>query len=143
MLQSPAETGLQQGIVDFSPSPFPRRVHRALRPLPLVGRRLTGGALIPRRFWSPWTSVEHFEHEVNQITAAAHKLARRVIWLEIARPAHYLVENYGDFSAVVRDFNAVLKAGSGVFVSLWNDGDASKFLLPDGHHLNVSGDDVP
>lgn len=130
---------LQQGIVDCCPRPLPRRVHRAVRPLPLVGRSLAGGALIPSCFWRPWTSLERFEHEVNRIAAAAHQLAKHVFWLEIARPAHHLVENRGDFSTEVRAFNAVLKAGSGSFVSLWDDGDPSQHLLPDGHHLNVNG----
>lgn len=130
---------LQQGIVDCCPRPLPRLAHRAVRQLPMAGRSLAGGALVPRRYWRPWTSLGRFEQEANRITAAAHQLAKHVFWLEIARPAHYLVENCGDFSTTVRTYNAILKAVPAQFVSLWNDGDSSQHLLPDGHHLNLHG----
>ena len=87
-----------------------------------------------------WVGLRDFEQNISNITQVASKLAKKVVFIEIAKPRHFLAKNCGDFSNVVDQYNDVLKSNhGGFFLSIFDDVDLDNQLLQDGHHLTRSG----
>jgi len=65
---------------------------------------------------------------------------KKSFFLEIARPANLLVENVGDFSAMVDQRNQINRevVSEERFLT-WEASSPKATLLPDGHHLNCDG----
>lgn len=134
---------VQVGIVDACPRLVPKRLHS-------YASRIPGFPHLERLKWlhhvvgSPWVSSKRFIQTINKIDSLLNRLARRVLFVEIAMPDHYLKENVGDFSGVISlRNNLMLKSLShSRFVDCWGGVAVSQFLLPDGHHLNERGHQV-
>lgn len=134
---------IQVGIVDCSPRLFSRKFNRILKILPgggmLLARLSRVGSLI-RLVGKPWVSLEKFEHNVISILDLCSQLANNVIFIEIAKPAHFLIDNCGDFSEVVTQYNSVLSnVTKDSYLSVFEGLDLGELLLPDGHHLTKVG----
>lgn len=134
---------VQVGIVDRTPRLFSRRVGR------LVGRFRVGSRLVNmlRRIrWQlksvgkPWVSLGQFERNVIGIKNITSQLAACVCFIEIAKPAHHLVDNCGYYSGVIQEYAAVLKEILGCgYMAAYEGVDLQNQLLPDGHHVAVEG----
>ena len=70
--------------------------------------------------------------------------AKKTIFIEIARPAHYLIKNCGDFSETVRKYNDILRKNNDqfLFLPIYEGKPSGEFMLPDGYHLNLKGHQI-
>ena len=85
-------------------------------------------------------NIGKFEENVRKIQKVGSQLATKVVFIEIAKPAHFLIDNCGDFSDVVDNYNTVLKKISKEgYLCVFGDVQMDKLLLPDGHHLTKDG----
>ena len=131
---------VQAGIVDCCPRLVPRRIHSLISRVPGFGR-LERSPYAYRLFGGPWVNEERFARSLEKLMKVLSAISRMSFFIEIAEPAHYLLENVGNFSASVVNYNDIIMRNSGVsnFV-LWHAPDKnSHYLLPDGHHLSLSG----
>ena len=130
------------GIVDCTPRLFPRRINQMLSTLPF-GRRLISrvsrNQALTQRIGRPWIDKLKFKKNILSIFLICSRLADKVVFIEIARPTHFLVENCGDFASLVDQYNIILKRSGGFFLSVYDQVELGDHLLPDGHHLNHNG----
>lgn len=134
---------IQVGIVDCTPRLLSRKLHRIIGFFPGGGRVVAGlsrfGPLI-RLVGKPWVGLGEFERNVINILDLCSKLAADVVFIEIANPAHFLIDNCGDFSGVVHQYNSVLRdASNDGYLPCFKNLDLGDLLLPDGHHLTKDG----
>lgn len=134
---------IQVGIVDCTPRLLPKIIWSLIRLLP-IGRQLVD--TLSKKSWllqiigNPWVGLKYFEKNISNILDVAKQLAHNVIFIEIAKPAHFLIENCGDFSGVVDQYNNILKKiPEGIFLPVFDGVDLGMQLLPDGHHLTKIG----
>lgn len=130
---------IQVGIVDCTPRLLPKRLTRIAKKLP-VSRELINWLsrkrTILQRVGRPWINSIHFEKNILEIVALAQDLSDDVVFIQIAKPAHFLLENCGDFSALVDQYNTILREKSGgAFLPVYEDIELTDQFLPDGHHL--------
>jgi len=135
---------IQCGIVDCTSRPFSRVVTYMCLRLPFVGKlynNLSRSSFFLSRFGRPWVSEKIFYNTLIKIQSLGKIVAKKIIYLEIAKPAHNLILNCGDFSNIVSRYNYILKSikGRSIFIKLFNNKPAQKYLLQDGHHLNLHG----
>ena len=63
-------------------------------------------------------------------------------FIEIAKPVNYLLKNVGDFSDTVSSYNDIIKdclSKDSVFVKWQPSNSGKNHILPDGHHLSITG----
>jgi hypothetical protein len=135
---------IQCGIVDCTPRPFNRVVAYMFLRLPFVNKlynKLSRSSFFLSRFGRPWVSEKKFYNTILKIQSLASTVAKKIIFLEIAKPSHHLIINCGDFSKTVDKYNNILKSfkNRSIFVKLFNNKLAQTYLLQDGHHLNLQG----
>lgn len=134
---------IQVGIVDCSPRLLSRKLNRIISFFPGGGRvvaRLSRFGPLIRLAGKPWVGLKKFEKNVINILHVSSKLATDVVFIEIAKPAHFLIDNCGDFSGVVNQYNSVLRNESNDgFLPVFTNLDLGGLLLPDGHHLTKDG----
>lgn len=134
---------IQVGIVDYTPRLLSQKLHRVIGVFPGGGRVVAAlsrfGPLI-RLVGKPWVSLVEFQRNVMNILDLCSKLAADVVFIEIAKPAHFLIDNCGDFSGVVHQYNSVLRdASNDGYLPVFENLDLGDLLLPDGHHLTKDG----
>lgn len=134
---------IQVGIVDCAPRIFPRKLNRIIGLFPGGGKLVTRlsrfGSLV-RLVGKPWVSLKKFEKNILTIYDICSELATKVVFIEIAKPAHYLIDNSGDFSNVVHEYNSVLRnVLDDNYLPVFETEDLGNLLLPDGHHLTKDG----
>jgi hypothetical protein len=131
---------VQVGIVDVSPRIFPKPLYPIVSRVPLLCNVLRS-RLLNSTFGRPWSSPHHFQRYASLLYESLAFFSDRILFIEIAPPAHFMLDNLGDFSNDVKTFNQILfdlgKEKS--FVRCWQDRPAKDLLLPDGHHLNMEG----
>jgi hypothetical protein len=143
---------IQCGIVDCSPRPFNRvltlimfRIEMILRLsiFSKLHKKLSKSNFFLSNFGRPWVSEKVFYNTLVKIQSLTDIVAKKTIYLEIAKPAHNLIKNCGDFSKTVNKYNYILKSirGRSVFLKLFHNKSVNfeRYLLQDGHHLNLKG----
>lgn len=133
-------TFIQAGIVDCCPRFVPRRLYGFARRIPGF-RRLERSPRAHRLLARPWTSANSFAKTLSVIMNVLPDISKATFFVEIAKPANYLIENVGDFSGAVISYNEMIRELTG-FTSLvqWHTANSGKIhLLPDGHHLTALG----
>jgi len=134
---------VQVGIVDCTPRLFTRKLSYIIGLFPggaeMVSRLSRLGFLV-RLIGKPWVSLAKFEKNITNILGICSQLATRVVFIEIARPAHFLIDNCGDFSSTVDQYNLVMRdASKDSYLPIYDNKDSGDLLLPDGHHLTKDG----
>ena len=134
---------LQVGIVDCTPRPFSKRLTRVIS-LFYGGKklidRLSRHQQFLKLFGKPWISLEKFENNILEIFKISSKISSKIIFIEISKPVHYLLENCGNFSSIVSDYNSVIKKTfSNGYLEVYQGIDSELLILPDGHHLTKLG----
>ena len=69
-------------------------------------------------------------------------ISRTAFFIEIAKPVNYLLKNVGDFSDTVSSYNDIIKdclSKDSVFVKWQPSNSGKNHILPDGHHLSITG----
>ena len=132
------------GIVDCVPRPFNKTLMFILIKLPFFKdllKKISRSNFFISRFGKPWISEKVFLETLTQVKLISNMLAKKTFFIEIARPAHYLIKNCGDFSIKVKRYNDILKfiSGQKYFLKIFYGKPADNFLLRDGHHLNLMG----
>ena len=135
---------VQVGIVDAKPRPFGKGVTYLLKQLPfgnVIISRLSKSKLFLKYFGTQWTSEKKFFEKTKILLKETSKIAKKTYFLEIAKPAHYLKQNCGDFSKIIEKYNRILKTNckKSSFLNVFNNKKSDKYLLRDGHHLNIHG----
>jgi len=133
-------TFIQAGIVDCCPRLVPRRFYGYARRAPgfcRLERSPRAHSILAR----PWTSESRFVKALSGIMKILPNISKASFFVEIAKPANYLIENVGDFSDVVVSYNEMLRklAGSASLVQWQTVNSGEIHLLPDGHHLTALG----
>jgi hypothetical protein len=133
-------TFIQAGIVDCCPRLVPRRFYGYARRAPGF-RRLERSPRAHRLLSRPWTSASSFSNALSDLMKNLPNISTASFFVEIAKPANYLIENVGDFSDVVFSYNETLRkrAGSTSLVQWQTSNSGEIHLLPDGHHLTALG----
>jgi hypothetical protein len=133
-------TFIQAGIVDCCPRLFPRPFYGYARRTPGF-RRLERSPRAHRLLARPWTSAGRFSKALSGLVNILPSISKANFFVEIAKPANYLVENVGDFSDVVVSYNEMLRklAGPASLVQWQTSNSGEIHLLPDGHHLTALG----
>jgi hypothetical protein len=133
-------TFIQAGIVDCCPRLVPRRFYGHARRAPGF-RRLERSPRAHRLLARPWTSKSRFAKTLSDLLKILPNISRTIFFIEIARPANYLIDNVGDFSDSVDSYNAIIQALVGpASLVKWQAVESGEIhLLPDGHHLTVLG----
>ncbi|MDC0350826.1 hypothetical protein OAM73_03185 [Candidatus Pelagibacter sp.] len=132
------------GIVDCTPRPFNKAIMFILSKIPFFKdllKKLSRSNFFLSRFGKPWISEKVFLKTLLKVQLLSKIIAKKTLFIEIARPAHYMIKNCGDFSIKVKRYNNILKSISGqkYFLKIFNGKPADKYLLRDGHHLNLVG----
>ena len=102
---------VQVGIVDVTPRPINKSVTYFIRHVPLIKSvlfKLSRSKNFLKYFGKPWTSETVFLKKFNLLREKINNFAKKTIFIEIARPTHYLKENCGDFSEKVKKYNKIL-----------------------------------
>lgn len=135
---------IQVGIVDVTPRPFSRNITYLLKRIPIIKSlplKLNKSKFFLKIFGKPWVSEDNFSKKLNLLEKRIKNFAKKTIYIEIARPAHNLVVNCGDFSNRVKKYNQILekKSYQSEFLKVYDDKPSDEFLLEDGYHLNQNG----
>ena len=88
-----------------------------------------------------YSSLELFREVVENLIDSMPNT--KIYFLEIAPPGPFLIDSVFSVEDDVRKYNDVLKLnskGNACFVELYND--SKEYLLTDGHHLNIWGNDM-
>lgn len=88
-----------------------------------------------------YTSLELFRDKIEDLIDSMPNT--KIFFLEIAPPGPFLIDSVFSVEDDVRKYNDVLKynsKGNAYFVELYNN--STKYLLDDGHHLNIFGNDI-
>lgn len=134
-------TIIQAGIVDCCPRLLPRRLYKHARRCVPGFRNLERSPRAARLIGRPWVSASRFAQALSDNVKILSNISSSIFFLEIAKPAGYLIQNVGDFSNTVSDYNGIIQrvAGSASFVA-WQAGQPGQIhVLPDGHHLTLLG----
>jgi hypothetical protein len=133
-------TFIQAGIVDCCPRLAPRRLYGYARRAPGF-RKLERSPCAHRLLARPWTSESRFAKTLSDLVKILPHISKTSFFIEIAKPANYLIENVGDFSGVVSSYNAMIQrfVGSASLVQWQRVSSGEIHLLPDGHHLTALG----
>jgi hypothetical protein len=134
---------IQVGIVDCCPRLAPKPIYERARRLPGF-RRLERSPLAYKMIGRPWISKSSFTNYLQQLLKILPTIAEEFFFIEIAKPAHNLVVNVGDFSERVEDYNRIIKQCAGLksFVAWPCKNSGNSHLLPDGHHLTMIGHEL-
>lgn len=134
---------IQVGIVDCTPRLVSRKVERIITLIPIIKTvfaKLGRIRSLVEFIGTPWVSIIDFEKNCINIFETCSRLATRVIFIEIAKPAHFLIHNCGDYSENVTIYNDTLRGISkDIYLSIYDDVNLDAQLLPDGHHLTKIG----
>lgn len=134
---------VQVGIVDLTPRIFSRKFISLSRFAPGSGwiiSRLNRNRKLIELIGSSWVKPREFEAAAKQLAECCRRLADQVYFIEIARPAHNLIRNCGDFSIIVQKYNNLLReVADSSYLSIFGAQNPELYLLPDGHHLSVEG----
>jgi hypothetical protein len=133
-------TFIQAGIVDCCPRLVPRRLYGCARRVPGF-RRLERSARAHQILARPWTTSRRFSNALSRLLNILPCISKFTFFIEIARPANFLIENVGDFSDDVNSYNLMIResAGPGFLVEWQTENSGAMHLLPDGHHLTALG----
>jgi hypothetical protein len=131
---------VQVGIVDATPRLLPKKIFSYAFMLP-GSSRLLRSRFLHQSIARPWVATTQFIENVANINSLLKHMANQVLFIEVARPDHYLIENVGDFSGSIVLRNKLLaeSIGEDQVVACWGGLAVPQFLLPDGHHLNELG----
>lgn len=116
------------------------RIYSRIRKVPGF-RRLERNPYVYRLFGRPWVNEKRFVQSLVNLVEVLSVISKNKFFIEIAKPAQHMLENVGNFSSSVVTYNNIIRRHSGVanFV-LWQYPDNNRsHLLPDGHHLSLSG----
>jgi lysophospholipase L1-like esterase len=136
---------IQAGIVDSTPRPFSRNISFLLSKMyitNLILLKLGKSRFFLRYFGKPWISENIFLKNLKLLKKKVNNFAKKTIYLEIAMPAHHLIDNCGNFSERVKKYNKILKENNDkkfLFLPIYGDQLSDKYILKDGYHLNQSG----
>ena len=138
---------IQVGIVDVTPRPCGRKTNFILKQLPIfksILAKLNRSKFFLKYFGKPWVSEDMFLKKFELLQKRLSNFAKKTIFIEIARPAHHLKENCGDFSEAVKKYNKILKTKNdmSIFLNVYDNEVSDQFLLRDGYHLNQLGHKV-
>jgi len=138
---------IQVGIVDVTPRLVSRKTTFILNQLFIfksILTKLSRSKFFLKYFGKPWVSEDEFLEKYRLLQKRVSNFAKQTIFIEIARPAHYLKENCGDFSESVKKYNNILrkKNDMSIFLNVYDNELSDQFLLKDGYHLNQLGHDL-
>ena len=131
---------VQVGIVDCCPRLAPKSIYRYMKRIPGFAK-LERCSIAYDSIGRPWTSKERFHAALLDLVESLSCIAKATFFVQIANPVNHLVENVGDFSATVADYNEIIKEVVGSeFLVNWQVVDSGKMhILADGHHLTTLG----
>lgn len=134
---------IQVGIVDCTPRLLPRSLDKIAKTLPVIRilvNKANRSQQLLERFGRPWVNSSSFEKNILRLVEITRRLSNEIFFIEIARPTHFLLGNCGDFSALVDEYNAVLRKIPGAnFLPVFDDVYLKDHFLADGHHLTKIG----
>jgi lysophospholipase L1-like esterase len=137
---------LQAGIVDVSPRILTPFLKKIISKIPII-RKYIPSILRNSTLYKYFGHISISEKKFNIISLRLkdkfQQLAKKQIVIEIAKPAHFLIKNVGDFSDNVNSYNKVYNKIFGEnLLEVYKDINSSNILLPDGHHLNKKGHEL-
>lgn len=134
---------IQVGIVDVTPRVFSRRVLRLLDFVPASSRfvkKISRSRKLTEMIGRPWVNLQLFIDTAKSIYLRAGEISNSVLFLEIARPTNFLINNAGDFSDRVALYNSCLQTvAEKNFIEVYGGDKPDIYILPDGHHLANQG----
>lgn len=134
---------LQAGIVDLSPRLFSPFFKNLFSKIPFFSKYiffLTRKKVLYKYFGHRSVSEKRFKATLVRLKEKFSLLSKRHLIIEVARPAHYLTQNVGDFSDVVDRYNFIYRdVFKDNFLEVYKNINISEVLLMDGHHLNHYG----
>ena len=86
----------QVGIVDWAPKVFSRKLDHIIGLFLCFGRvvaRLSRFGSLIRLVGKPWACLKKFEKNILAIRDVCSQPATKVIFVEIAKPDHFLIDN--------------------------------------------------
>lgn len=137
---------VSQGIVDITPRPYPRWMHKPLRIIEVALGEALGFSFRMEKIRSLyfiygrcWTPLGKFGREVDLLLEACKRFDNlRILWLETFEPGEKLTKTVGVFKASPLNELLQEKASStNGLLTLVEVEDAE--LHPDGHHLTRRG----
>jgi lysophospholipase L1-like esterase len=137
---------LQAGINDVSPRILTPLLKKIISKIPIIRKYLPDilrNSFFYKYFGHIGTSKKKFNKVNLRLEHKFKRLAKKQIILEIAKPAHFLIKNIGDFSDNVNNYNKIYSEIFGEnLLKVYKDINSSNILLPDGHHLNKIGHEL-
>jgi hypothetical protein len=134
---------LQAGIVDLSPRLFSPSFKNLISKIPFFSKYillLSRNKVFYKYFGHRSVSEMKFKSILIRLRHKFTLIAKNNLIIEIARPAHFLIQNVGDFSDVVVSYNRIYREiYSANFLEVYDNIDISEIMLMDGHHLNHCG----
>jgi hypothetical protein len=135
---------IQVGIVDCTPRIFSRRIFRFLEKFGIHNTRLIKNVLrnqkYYRKFGRPWVPIDNFKSNIENIRKKLDNICEKIIFLEIMPPCKHLINNIGDYSLQVGEYNEILSQGKkDRFINLYSYENLDLLVLDDGHHLSKLG----
>jgi hypothetical protein len=102
-----------------------------------ITKRLFGGVD------KPWIPEHEFARNIRQVAELALKYSDIVIFIKIAPPTHYMIEDCPESVDSVSRYNDLIhdltdKYSRVISCDPWH-GDCADLILPDGHHLTLKG----
>jgi hypothetical protein len=134
---------MQAGIVDLSPRLFSPFFKNLFSKIPFISKFmqfLTRKKALYKYFGHRSVSEKKFQSTLVRLNHKFRIFSKSHLVIEIARPAHFLTQNVGDFFNIVDRYNRIYREiFNSSFLEVYDNINIEEILLLDGHHLNHHG----